>query len=137
MIAPDPPGNEPSRLEREVMEILEQADRDPTAAEVARSHARDAKFRAQQTVQESRRSLAMVASDGALLVISILLGVLALLLRHGQPRVAQVFGVMAAVVIIFVVIRGATRRKRGPSSGPRHDGTTWSHRLRDRRPPRG
>ena len=64
--------------------------------------------------EQHRRGMAhyLATGDGPLLALAIVLAVLALLLLHGQPRVAQLFGIASALLIVLLAVRGITRRRR-------------------------
>jgi hypothetical protein len=120
-----------SRVEREVLEILEKAEREqPPITDLA-------KWRA---VNEGRKRRAQIAAlsqtvrqrltPGIILVMGIALAVIAFATRHGQPGVSRVFALAAIICIVLPFIMGfrkpapdaSIKRWRGrdlhPTGGP-------------------
>jgi hypothetical protein len=123
MVASDPHDKEPrSRVEREVLEILEKAEREPPpitdlALWRAQSAGRRRKAQARAAVATLRGRL----TPGIVLLLGLGFAFLAFSTRHGTPGVSRLFALLALVCLIAPFIM-AWRRPAPPPTMQRWRG---------------
>lgn len=147
-----PPGKPRTRLEDEVLEILQRTDTPVSMSEhVRRKVAQERRERAQRWRAEATSLPSRLGAFSGIFGFAIL-GFLAFLLRDASPLLATVLGILSVVVLFLPVVdryrngpqasspkrwRGrdmnATYRPPGSSGQP-----AWFEHLRDRfrKPPR-
>ncbi|MCC6705554.1 MAG: hypothetical protein IT334_11795 [Thermomicrobiales bacterium] len=128
MVTSDPEGpkqQEPlSRIEREVLEILEQTEGEkPPVTDLVRWKAERQRRERQLQLQSLGGQLRERFTPGLLLVFGILLGIMAYVSRHTSEFVSRSFAVAALICLILPFIIH-WRTPKGISSGPK----TWRGR---------
>ncbi len=115
----EPKQREPmSRIEREVLEILERTDGDkPPVTDLMKWKAQSQRRQRQQQAHAVLHQLRDRLTPGMLLLIGVVLSVLALVFRHGTPEVARI-GAIAALVCLIVPFIMVFRRPAQPT-GPK------------------
>lgn len=121
---PEPPASGRSRVESEVLEILERADRDPTIADKVRAKSWETRVALGRPTAPARSG---TLTPGMLLIGSVLLAVAAAALRGVSPLLAILlglasFGMLAALWFDRGHSLPSASRWRGrdldPRSGP-------------------
>lgn len=89
-------------MEDEVLEILYRADRPPTTGEKARARIDEARFAARQTISAQRVQRSVRVGPLALIVGSLLLAIVAAVLRSVVPPLAVLLGFVSAAMLLAV-----------------------------------
>jgi hypothetical protein len=110
-----------SRLEAELLEILERSDREPTPVERIRSNARVARERVRTDSLSRVPRIFRRLGAWTWLVACLALGVIAFVVGDSLRIVAQLAVIACIVVFLFAIFRGG--RRAGP-----HDIKTWRGR---------
>jgi hypothetical protein len=118
MTTTDPEGDRtkrPSRLEAELAEILERADRPPSNIIKFRAKARQSRTRSQQFVQSLRNAAdaVMQFGPGGLLIGALVFALLGSLLNPTSHLLAYVLGLIAIACFIAVFVIGYRDPKGG------------------------
>lgn len=115
----EPKQREPlSRIEREVLEILERTDNEkPPVTDLVKWKAQSQRRQRQQQVGEVMHGLRDRLTPGILLVLGVVLSVVALVARHSTPGLAR-FAAIAAVICLIVPFIMVFRRPEQPT-GPK------------------
>ena len=123
MVTSDPEGpkkQEPlSRVEREVLEILEQSEGDkPPVTDMMRWKAEQQKRERQMQLQSLRASLAERMTPSILLIFGVLLAIMASASRHVSSFMSRGFAIAALVCLVLPFIMH-WRRPNTLESGPK------------------
>ncbi len=120
---PNPPR---TRLEDEVLEILERTDREP--GRVIKFKSRAERERAQRTRQLRNRLSNVRLSGTEWLIGSVVFAILAIIVHHSSPLLAKILALacVGCLVMIYVV---SFRQPKGPNV------KRWRGRDIDIRPP--
>ena len=114
----EPKQREPlSRIEREVLEILERTDSDkPPVTDLVKWKAQSQRRQRQQQASHIAQQLRERLTPGILLLMGVVLSVLALIFRHGTPEVARLFAIAALVCLIvpFIMVFRRPAEPTGP-----------------------
>lgn len=115
-----------SRLEDEVLEILDRTDLEP--GRVIKFKSRAQRERAQRTRQLRDRLGAVRLSGTEWLIAAVVLAILAMIVNHSSPLLAKILGLgcIGCLVMIYVV---AFRQPKGPTT------KRWRGKDIDTRPP--
>lgn len=148
-LPPPPENNDPprrSRLEEEVLEILEQTDRPISFAERVRARAERERMQRRARLRTRLTSGLTEITPGMMLLGAVVAGVLAWWVADFSGLLARLFAILCVALIIGPIIM-QFRRPSGPTSSKRWRGRDmnagigqpdWYNDLRDRfkRPPR-
>ena len=108
-----PPGKPRTRLEDEVLEILQRTDTPVSMSEhVRRKVAQERRERAQRWRNEARSLPSRLGAFSGIFGFAIL-GLLAYLLRDASPLLATILAVLSVVVLFLPVV---DRYRNGPKS---------------------
>lgn len=116
MVASDPEDKRPrSRVEREVIEILEQAEREPPPiTDLAKWRAMSAGRRRKAQLRAALPALRQRLTPGIVLVLGIAMAVIAFSTRHGSPTVSRAFAFLALAGLVAPFIMAYRRSAAGP-----------------------
>jgi len=127
----EPKQREPlSRIEREVLEILERTDSDkPPVTDLVKWKAQSQRRQRQQQMSSIAHQLRERLTPGILLLLGVVLSVLALVFRHGTPEVARIFAIAALVCLIvpFIMVFRRPAQPTGPKRWRGRDMVLESH----------
>ena len=117
MVASDPEEQRPrSRVEREVIEILEQAERQPPPiTDIAMWRAKSAGRRRKAQLQASAGGLRLRLTPGIVLVLGIATALIAFSMRHSNPTISRAFAFLALVGLVAPFIMAYRRPAPGPT----------------------
>lgn len=123
MVTSDPEGpkqQQPlSRVEREILEILEQTDAEkPPVTDLVRWKAEQQRRQRQMQLQSLRGQISERMTPGMLLVFGVLLAIMAFASRHMSAFVSRGFAIAAVVCLILPFILH-WRRPTAIQSGPK------------------
>jgi hypothetical protein len=115
----EPKQREPlTRIEREVLEILERTDSDkPPVTDLVRWKAQSQRRQRQQQFSSIAQGTRERLTPGILLILGVVLSVMALIARHSTPGLAR-FAAIAALVCLIVPFIMVFRRPTQPT-GPK------------------
>jgi hypothetical protein len=131
----EPKQREPlSRIEREVLEILERADSDkPPVTDLVKWKAQSQRRQRQQQVSSVVGGLRNRLTPGILLIMGVVLAVMALIARHSTPGLAR-FAAIAALICLIVPFIMVFRRPAQPTGPKRWRGRDMVLDSRDDSP---
>lgn len=141
----DHPDRPTTRLEAEILEILERVDRPPTTADKVRAKVRTEPSHAWQELRAKASKHRFSLTPGMWLVGAIGFAALAYLAGHGSPLLARIFAISSLACLVIPIVsslrhpRAAGIKKwRGKEIDPRGDQPQWVSSLRDhfKKPPR-
>jgi hypothetical protein len=115
----EPKQREPlSRIEREVLEILERSDGDkPPVTDLMKWKAQSQRRHRQQQASAILQGVRVRLTPGILLILGVVLSVMALIARHSTPGLAR-FAAIAALICLIVPFIMVFRRPAQPT-GPK------------------
>jgi hypothetical protein len=123
VVASDPEGpkkQEPlSRIEREVLEILEQSEANPPpVTDLMRWKAEQQRLQRQAQIRSIRDQIAERMTPGMLLIFGVLLAIMAYAARHTSAFVSRGFAIAALVCLILPFVMN-WRKPGQMASGPK------------------
>jgi hypothetical protein len=112
----EPKPKEPlSRIEREVLEILEKSDQEkPPVTDMMRWKAQSQRRQRKQQLSTVLLHARQGLTPGIIFILGLVLTVLAIVVRHGSPAVGRTMAILALVCLIVPFLM-VMRRPKSPT----------------------
>jgi hypothetical protein len=112
----EPKPKEPlSRIEREVLEILEKSDQEkPPVTDMMRWKAQSQRRQRKQQLATGVHHARERLTPGMIFILGLALTVMAIVVRHGSPTVARTMAILALVCLIVPFLM-VVRRPKSPT----------------------